>query len=171
MRRCAYILIALIFFSMLTSCADNTNAIKNPVTFYYRSESITYGQQASVIQSEIREGKSFAGDAQSAIKQYLNGPQTKGCISPFPAGTTLESFNVDKNRVQITLSPHLAILNGADLMVACACLTQTATDLTGVKTVQIRAEGSLLNGEEVITMRADSFLCIDESPNYLTAAH
>ena len=163
MKRVLLISIILSLVLSFAACTERITTYKNPVTFYYRSEDITYGELSTVIQSEIRESKGYADDEQSIIEQYLNGPQTKGFISPFPAGTTVESFSIDGNKIQITLSPHLAILNGADLMIACACLTKTVADLTGTNTVQIRADGCMLNNQESITMTADSFICIDES--------
>lgn len=168
MKRFICIIVVLILIYSFSSCANQTHAIKNPITFYYRTETISFGTGASVICAETREIIDASADTESIIAQYLNGPQSNGCTSPFPAGTVLESYSIDNNKALIALSPHLAILNGSDLMIACACLTKTITDLTGVKSVQIRAVDSLLNNQESITVTADDFYSIDESFDYIS---
>lgn len=155
-----YLIVTLIF--TLCSCESGQKPVQVPATFYYRMTNIEYGTRSGVITSEIREIKGHIEDYQYILEQYLNGPKISGCISPFPAGTTLETFSLDDEKVDIMLSPHLAILTGSDLMVACACLSQTVIELTGVESVRISAENNLLNGRESITLTADSFAYWDE---------
>lgn len=161
---CISLVVLLIF--ALCSCESHTKSILVPVTFYYRTTDIEFGTRSGVITSEIREARGHAEEYQYIIEQYLNGPKSSGCISPFPAGTTLEALSLDNNKVYIMLSPHLAILTGSDLMIACACLTKTVLELTGVKSVQISAENRLLNNEESITMTAASFAYWDDSIDF-----
>ena len=162
MKKCLFLLflIALLF---CTGCGKDENNYAAPVNFYYIHNEIPFGAESSVIVATKRESKGYENDYVYLVEQYLNGPTTYDCISPFPAGTMLEEMNWDQNRVQIVLSPHIATLSGPDLTVACACLTKTVTELTGISTVQIRTSNGLLNGSEVLSLTSDSFLYWDEA--------
>lgn len=163
-----FFLILLSLALMLCSCQTNQTSQKYTVTFYYIQNELEFGTDTGVIKSTVREFNEFRNDYFYLISQYLNGPTSYDCISPFPAGTTLEELNWDQNRVQIVLSPHIATLSGMDLMVACACLTETVTELTGINTVQIRCSKGLLNGEKVITLTPGSFMYSDQATPYDT---
>lgn len=157
MKRLICIFLSFALLLVFSGCTNESQKIIKPVNFYYRTTPVTYGADASVITAEVREAYGNSSNYQYLIEQYLNGPKTYDCISPFPAGITLEEFSLSGNRVQILLSPHMAVLSGSELMVACACLAKTVIEMTGVDTVQISAENSLLNNEEVITLNTDSF--------------
>lgn len=170
MKRYLCMILALTLTFMLCSCTVANNQIKAPVTYYYRTAEADCGPDTCVITPEVREAKGFTDDYQYLITQYLNGPRSNDYISPFPAGTTLEEFNLDSKKVQVKLSPHLALLSGSELMLACACLTNTLTQMTGVDTVQISAENGLLNNQEYITLTADSFTYFDLGSDYVDPA-
>lgn len=159
-----YICYLLVFACMLCLCAcnDSTKEIKQPVNYYYCSVPMEYGSDVSIITAEVREAFGYSNDYHSLIEQYLNGPKTYDCISPFPAGTTLEDFLLSGNKAQIMLSTHMSVLSGSELMLACACLTKTVCELTGARSVQISSDGGMLNGEESITLTADSFTYVDQ---------
>lgn len=157
---CSLLIIILLFF--LCSCGLENEPVNNPVTYYYRSTKTKYGTQSNLIIGETREAKGHTNDYQYLIEQYLNGPRTYDSISPFPAGTMLEELSVDTTKAYIVLSPHIAILSGSELIVACACLTKTVLEMTGVRSVQISTTNGTLNGMESITLTADSFANWDE---------
>lgn len=170
MKRYLCIFLWLMPIFMLCSCTVANKQIRSPVTYYYRTAEANCGPNVCVISTEIREAKGYTDDYQYLISQYLNGPRSSDCISPFPAGITLEEFNLDSNKVQIKLSPHLALLSGSELMLACACLTNTITQMTGVDSVQISAENGLLNNQEYLTLTANSFTYFDLGSGYVDPA-
>lgn len=143
---------------LFCSCGLNIKSVHNPVTFYYKSPETKFGAQSSLVVGEIRESKGHTQDYQYLIEQYLNGPRTYDCISPFPAGTMLEELSVETTKAYITLTPHITTLSGSELMFACACLTKTVLEMTGVRSVQINSSNGTLNGMESITLTADSFV-------------
>jgi germination protein M len=155
---CMFLSFVLIF--VLCGCNNHDN-IAFPVKFYYRTVPVSYGTNASIITAEVRDASEFRGNYTELIELYLNGPKQYSCISPFPAGTTLEEISLSGNKMQILLSPHMAVLSGSELMVACACLSRTIIELTGVSTVQISSENSLLNNQEFITVTSNSFAYLD----------
>lgn len=166
MKRFMCTLLASILIAMLCAC-NSAQQIEVPVNYYYRTRQVQYNSDTGVISAEIREAKGSKENYHHLIEQYLNGPKSNHYISPFPAGTTLEELNVDNNRVQIVLSPHMALLSGSELMIACICLARTLLEMTGVKYVQISAENSLLNNEQSITLSSDSFVLIDLGADYV----
>lgn len=157
MRRtiCCYLI--LLHLILLGSCGNNNKPADEPVNFYYRTPETEFGTQDTLIIAQIREAKGHSQDYHYLISQYLNGPTTYDCISPFPGGTTLEELDVDKVKARIVLSPHIATLSGSELMLACACMTKTVLEMTGVDAVQISTSKGTLNGKEFITLTADSF--------------
>ncbi len=161
MKRLICIFLSLAILFIFCSCKSEETDIAEPINFYYRTVPVTYGADACIITAEVRDATGYSRDYVSLIEQYLNGPKKYTSISPFPAGTTLEEFSLNVNNAQILLSPHMAILSGSELMVACACLSKTVIELTGVTTVQISSENSLLNNQETITVTADSFAYLD----------
>lgn len=161
MKRIISTLLIIVTLFILCSCGYKHTQIKEPVHFYYRTVPTLYGANATIITAEVRDAYGYANDYQQLIEQYLNGPKTYDCISPFPAGTTIEELYIGSNKVQIMLSTHMSILSGSELMLACACLTRTVCELTGVKTVQISSDGGMLNNEESIALTANSFNYLD----------
>jgi len=50
-----------------------------------------------------------------------------------------------------------------DLTIACACLTATVCDMTGVQSVTIQTENRLLDGNKSITMTWENILLLDSN--------
>ncbi len=161
MKRIMYLLLILVVVFTLSCCGNKPAEPIKPVNFYYRTVTTTYGADATIITAEARESQGYEDNYQYLIEQYLNGPRTYDCISPFPAGTTMEEFSISSSKVQIMLSTHMSLLSGAELMLACACLTRTVCELTGINTVQISSDGGMLNNEESITLTNNSFTYLD----------
>ena len=161
-----YILFLLVFILLLSGCGNADADTSNTVCYYYMHNEVNLGADAKIIVPTTRETDINKDDYFSIIGQYLNGPTSYDCISPFPAGTTLEELNWDQNRVQIMLSPHITTLSGIDLIVACACLTKTVTELTNINTVQIRSSSGLLNGEQALILTNESFMFLDQMTPY-----
>ena len=157
------LLILFLLLLFLPACSPDSTDPENTVNYYYMQTELEFGTKSGVIKTTERNIEGHSDDYFYLISQYLNGPISYDCVSPFPAGTTLEELYWDQNRVQVILSPHITTLSGLDLMVACACLTRTVSDMTGINTVQIRPTSGLLNGEQAITLTADSFVYWDQT--------
>lgn len=157
MRRiiCCFLVIASVF--LLCSCSPRNEQSENTVTFYYRNPKTKFGENAKVIIGENRETSSQNQDYQALIEQYLNGPRNYDSVSPFPAGTTLSELSIDSTTAYVVLTPHIATLSSSELMVACACMTKTIIEMTGVHSVKITTADGTLNGEDAIILTADSF--------------
>ena len=137
-----------------------------PINDYYRAKEIQYNSPNGVIRTEIRESFGHEEDYAYLVQQYLGGPISLDCISPFPAGTTLEHIDFLKDKVLITLSSHISLLSGAELTVACTCLAQTLLEMTGMKEVRISSKDDLLDGKEYISIAADDVAFTDDHLNH-----
>ena len=156
MKRYICFVLAAVLVLSLCGCASPDNNT-NPVVFYYINNEIEYGTESGVITSTVANVNIDPSDYESLLKLYFNGPTNYECISPFPAGTTIEEFSVEGQRAHILLTPHMATIQDAEFTVALACLTRTVIELTGVDTVQIRILKNTILGEESITLSLNSF--------------
>ena len=154
------LLIAALLFT-LGACSNKRDALIVPVKFYYRSTASTYGTEADVISYELRESFGHEEDYAYLINNYLLGPTTMDRLSPFPAGTTLVSLDLVKDKVIVVLSSHISLLSGAELSIACTCLARTLHEMTGMKGVQISSQGDLLDGMESITINMNDYVLED----------
>lgn len=166
MKRCIALLVCLTL--CFAACSNPQQEYKSPVNFYYRSRNIEFDDPQGVITCEQRESYGHTEDYEYLIEVYLRGPTTEPCISPFPAGTTLEQLDYVKDKVLIILSSHFALLSGADLTVACVCLGKTLSEMTGMKAVQISVKDELLDGKEFIVIKDDTYLLEDTFTDYTT---
>lgn len=162
MKRILCFLICILLCVSFTACSYYDANIRSPISFYYRTQAIEYNEADGVIRPEIRESFGHEEDYIYLVTQYLNGPVSSECISPFPAGTTLEELDFLKDKVLITLSSHISLLSGPELSVACTCLSKTVLEMTGKEEVRIRSKGSLIDGKEYISIALDDIVLFDD---------
>ncbi len=162
MKRILCILLTLILFFSLGACSQNHREPLVPIPFYYRTREYTIDKGEKIISSEQRESYGHREDYPYLMEMYLQGPVTQTCISPFPAGTSLEQLDLMADKVHIQLSYHISLISGTDLIIACICLAKTASQMTGMTTVRISAKGGLLDGKDFITITEDDFRLLDD---------
>lgn len=165
-RLICLITVALIF--LLTGCTKAPDTDSNTVVFYYIYKEIEYGTSSGVIRPSVVEVKEDFGNYEKLLAKYFNGPTNYDCISPFPAGITLEGLEIDRNKAQILLSPHLATISGSQLTVALACLTRTVIEMTDVQTVEIRIQDNQINGADSLTLSLNNFTYFDDTKSNYT---
>ena len=160
MKRLIAFLLCICVVLPLFGC-NQTEKPKKPVNFYYRRSIINYDQDDGVISPESRESQGHEEDINYLLTEYLKGPILNKYVQVFPDGTFLVSIHYMDDAAAVVLSAHLATLTGIDLTIACACITMTIIDLTGVETVQIYAANSLLGDYQSITMDKNCILLLD----------
>ena len=156
MKRILYIFLLAIIL-LLSGCNKENEEMQYPVTFYYKVAEPSYDAGSKTIATEIRDQKYHKNDYEYILNEYLMGPREEGCVSPFPAGTTLDELLMGGTKVSVVLSGHFVYATPSEMMLACACLTKTVTELTGIKTVQISVTTGDINGEEYLRFTADDF--------------
>ncbi len=159
MKRCI-ILIAVLLFT-LSACSNQRREIHEPVNYYYLSTNPQLQSGGSMISCEIRDKFGHTNDYTYLLEDYLLGPKSAESVSPFPAGTGLIHFDLVKDTALVNLTSHLALLKGHKLTMACACLGRTVLEITGMKSVQISAQGELLDGKEYISITSSNLALID----------
>lgn len=157
---CSVVIVLLIF--ILAACNSAQTNLDNAVLFYYAHNDIVYGVESGVITSTFVNTDAASDDYITLLKLYFNGPTNYDCISPFPAGTTMEEFSFDNNKVQIVLSPHMATITDSELTVALACLTRTVLEMTSASTLQIEIMNNKIWGEDHVTFSLNSFEYYDD---------
>lgn len=159
MKRYYLILLALSLALFSCGCVRQETVPDENFSFYYLSEKIDFQQDDGFIGKEMRNVTGLG--AEQMLTLYLKGPQSQSLISPFPNGVTLVEFASNGSNAVVKLSSEFAQLSEFRLSSACACLTLTLCDFTGVSTVTIQAENSLLDGKPTITMQKDQILLVD----------
>lgn len=155
----------LIFTTILCvcGCAQKEPEIQSPVTFYYRRSEVSFEDSTGVIVEETQEASGHENDLSELMKQYFRGPVSSDMHYTFPNGTDLISLRLQNDQAYVLVTNHLADAKGLDLTIACACITMTVMELTGAKSVEIKAERALLNDAESIVMDAETLLMLDDT--------
>lgn len=161
MKRALALICTVILMFAASGCSTRSQLVTEPVNFYYRTVEIQYGEPDGVIIAEQRSQVEYAGDFEQLISVYLKGPREDNHISPFPAGIYLVQLILGADRVYIKLSSHLSMLTGADLMIACACLSKTILEMTGVASIEISVESGLLDNQSYLVFTEADFSFLD----------
>lgn len=164
MKKFLCIALVIILSASFFACNKTDANIRNPVLYYYRTRDLQYGVENGVITAEVRERFGHEEDYTYLVEQYLNGPMSSECISPFPAGTSLEQIDFLKDKVLITLSSHISLLSGSELTIACTCLAKTLLEMTGMKEVRISSKNDLIDGQEYISIATEDIVLLDSDP-------
>lgn len=157
------ILCLILAAMILCGCSRNQSEIETPITFYYTNAEITYNSPAAVISPEVRDGANYKDNLIGLLDLYFAGPLSEDLRSPFPANTITMNLYRDDEAINIEVSKEFASLKGLNLTIACSCLTSTIVELTNCDVVNIYVADTLLDGNYIITMRADDLLLLDES--------
>lgn len=157
------ILLTLLTAILISLFACTTNTMhKGSVVFYYIKNEKDFDGKTPIMTPYYPQIDHNTNGYAEILNVYFNGPTNYNCQSPFPAGTTIEDINITRSKAHLMLSPQFATISGIDSTVACACLTKTVIELTGVNTVQIRVKGAQLEGKDYLTFNQSSFTYQDD---------
>ena len=146
---------------ILSSCSDNQNLPTTSIRFYYKTVSVNHGSETGVITWEDREISIAISEPASILSLYLNGSQKKGCVMPFPSGTSIREYDQTASKATILLSAEATLLSGAEFTLASVCLARTTIELTGCQSVQISVNDANENQVHNITVIPDNFTLFD----------
>ena len=167
MKHFVSILLAFSLVFCLLGCAKDAPPRK-PVNFYYPATETVYDGEAEILHPEVRESANFDEDITGLLNLYLQGPVSESLRSPFPDRVTVTRYAATSNTAILVLSNEFAQLVGIDLTLACACISRTLLDLTGLDRVQIYATDALLDGQASLTLERDDIHYMD-TPDPSTA--
>lgn len=154
------ILAVILLIAILICGCSNKHSAEGSQQFYYLQNTTDCSLGSTIISPEYRHVEGTLADQ---LEVYLNGPTSSDLVSPFPDGTKLISIQFGNNKAEILLSQEFSQLGGIELSLACASLAKTCFTLTQATELEIRAEKSLLDGTECITLTPTSLLLTDNS--------
>ena len=163
MKRIICLVTGILVCIIISACNTTDQHIQTPVTYYYQTATVDYKNPNGIITSEIQESAGYEEDFIYLTKQYLKGPTSSECISPFPDGTQLERLTILDDSVIVVLNTQFSELTGHKLTIACSCLSKTLSEMTGLDTVTISAKDTLLDGMPSITMTKNDFILTDDN--------
>lgn len=147
MRRWALLLPVLI---LLSACGGQQG---ESCLIYYR----TTGDNTAVgaMSGEVYEMSRDPEAIPMALELLLSAPDNVTLRSPFPAGTKLNGWKLEKGRLTVDFSEQYGKLYGIDLTLADYCVALTLTQLEGVEEVAITVAGGEVPGRSRQVFRAD----------------
>lgn len=148
-------LFCLVLVLVLLSGCGRTQ-LRTPVTFYYPRAQYHFGSEDGVIAGEQRESAGHVRDLSYLMNLYLMGPAEETLRSPLPEETQLLSASLEGGVVMLTLSDAKS-MSESEFSLACACLSLTAMEITGLGTVTIES------GERSVTMTREDLTLYDDS--------
>ena len=149
----------LLIFASLIALSACSKKVQSPVNFYYTDADFKLGSDQSMIVAETRDAGEYKDQYTELLSVYFKGPIDPQYNSPFPSGTSLVSLEIGNTRAFVVVSQHLSMLNGHQLTIACACIGKTLLEMVDVRSVEIKAKSSLLNGmQSIILSENDLFL-------------
>lgn len=154
MKKTLCLILAMLLLLPMLGCTEPEPEIREPVKFYFRQTSYDYTDPGGVISSETVDAYGFRQDYEYLLNQYLKGPTDPALSRVVPKTVDMISLHIKEDEAHLVLSDFFAILTGMDLTIACACLTLTVCEMTGVKKLTVSTPNALLDGSRSITMRA-----------------
>lgn len=163
MKRIIAAVLTVSIFLCFSACEQESVKIQDPVNFYYRRSELVFGADDGVIAPQPAESAGHEEDYIWLLKEYLKGPTSDGFARTFPFGTNLLSLTLEDNNADVLLTAAFSQLHDMELTIACACITMTVIELTGVETVTIHTNYANLDGVSQIIMDSSCLLLIDVS--------
>jgi len=153
-------IIALCLFVLLLLFGCSSENDGQSVTFYYPRVTYTQNSDDSVVAAETREDIN-PGTLAQLLNQYLQGPKDPLLKNPFPKDTSILSVYIREDTVYVTVSDHLAQLNGVNLIIACTSLGKTAAHMYQTSDACIICETAQLDGKNSILISDSTILYLD----------
>lgn len=157
-----FLILALSVILLLPGCSFSRERIKEPVRFYYLQKDIQYRSEDGVITWEEREASGHRDNLSYLLAIYRMGPVSEELSLPFPAGTAILMMKEVDEEIHLILGNTAEGMSDVEFSLACACLTLTCTELTGIQNVTVTC------GQKSLTMSRDSILRLDTSMSNAT---
>lgn len=160
MKRICVLFLCLLLL-ILCACGSQKEELLEPTPFYYCAKEISYNDQSGVIRAEQREAVRFQGNLGALLRAYLLGPNDPQLQTLIPSGVTVISYAIDGSCAMVTLSKDFSKLTGIKLSTACSSMLMTVHEYAGIDTLCVRAENSLLDDKDEITVTMEDILLLD----------
>lgn len=127
-------------------------------TLYFQERDLREAAGGGALGTEpvrLPENLDSRGQAEFLLTALLAGPRLENLKSPFPAGTTLLSVDVEGSQAVVDLSSSYGTLSGVALTLADQAIALTLTQLPDILSVQITVRGQELDyrDKQILTAR------------------
>lgn len=139
-------------------CCNGCSTKEDPVVFYYPEAEISYHSDTGILCPEARDSLSRDNSLSYLLSFYLEGPVDPDLRLPVPEGTqVLRLFPYDGG-VLLVMSREFSQLEGVELSLACASISQTCFGLTDLQeiTFAVRTQKNVIR-----TVQRDSIVLTD----------
>lgn len=162
MRRCMAIVLAVLLFTLCGCSAAGVHAGGKTLHLFFPVD-VDDSQGGDVIDSmgvswEKQKEEETKKQVCEAVELLLKGYPERGCISPIPQGTKLQSCTVNSGAACLDFSESYGQLSGMDLSVADYCITLTLVQIPDVHRVRITVDGQELAYREKNVFVSDDVL-------------
>ena len=165
MKKFLSFLLCLFLLLCVCSCAHRAEAPQVPVRFYYprTADSIQYTGDSGAFTFEERESAGHTDNIPYLLNLYFRGPSDPTLQNPFPTAISVTELKVYGNYAFLTVSDSFAQMTGMELTTACACLTLTVAELTGVETLCLRTNTLPFGNHDQLLLRLSDFHFNDDT--------
>lgn len=137
--------LSLALLLLLTGCRREEPQ-RTAYLLYFQEADLTYSAGDGAFRTEdvylFDEETAAPGQlAEALVSELLKGPADETLKSPFPAGTTLRSLEIDGDRALVDLSPAYESLSGVALTLADSAIAMTLSQVPEISSVQITVQG------------------------------
>lgn len=138
---------------LIVSCAWYGTAgdgeIEEPYVLYFQERDLKAAVGGGALRMEVAqltetEGMDTRQIAEALMLELLGGPTDETLKRTIPAGTVLNSLEVEGTRVFVDLSSTYGLLSGVALTLADQSIALTLTQLPGILSVKITVRGQEL---------------------------
>ena len=143
MKRCLFILLALLLLIGCSAPTDSTVQMQLPFDFYYRTVKTDFNSENGLICPQTWDlGSTQLPSLTELFALYMQGPEGTDLILPIPKDAKLTAVTRRQGLVEFHFSEEYLTASGIELSIADACLAKTAFQLENVIRVRILVEGS-----------------------------
>lgn len=160
MKRIICLVCIMAALSAFCGCSHAAGNYTRPVNVYYCAASVDYRSADGLFAKEVRDYYGWSERLLDFLNVYLAGPLKSDLVSPFPAGSKVNSLHTNGTSINVQLNASFSGLSSNELTLACACLSMTVLDITGAENVNIQIEG-LGDGNTNITMTRENMHITD----------
>ena len=147
---------------LLSGCSSSTR--NSDVLLYFCTDPSDSEQvHGPAIQSQPYFGPSDPG-VEDLVDALLSGPTQSGLSSPFPAGLSLQSWELSDGLLTLNFSEQYGGLTDISLTLADYCLVLTLSQVEGVDTVQIQSVGHTYHSRSHQTLKAEEVISDQSLP-------
>ena len=173
MRYRRLILPLLVLLALCCACAGQETALQADYVLYFLTDEQAAHGSALSTEPYALPGEEAAPDPGALLEALTAGPQTEGLRSPFPTRTAFQWWEWDPERpghLRVGMSEQYGGLTDISLTLADYCIVLTLSQVEGVESVEITAQGHWASYRSHQQMAAGEAVLRDELADVGSAA-